>query len=63
MEVNFMDKRKVIEAYQRGFLSQQECAQILGLEGIQIKGLLDNIDVSTLPAEIEDKKSASGFLC
>jgi hypothetical protein len=63
MEVNFMDKRKVIEAYQRGFLSAQECAQILGLEGIQLKGLLDNIDVSTFPTEIEDKKSASGFLC
>ncbi|MNJ57849.1 hypothetical protein D3C77_534570 [compost metagenome] len=56
-----MDKRKVIEAYQRGFLSVQECAQILGLEGIQVRGLLDKIDVSVLPTDVDDKKSASGF--
>lgn len=56
-----MDKRKVIEAYQRGFLSVQECAQILGLEGIQVKGLLDKLDVSMLPSDLVDRKSASGF--
>lgn len=36
-----MDKRKVIDAYRRGFLTPQECAQVLGVERGQLKGLLD----------------------
>ncbi|MNP46028.1 hypothetical protein D3C76_1399990 [compost metagenome] len=36
-----MDKRKVIEAYRRGFLTLQECAQVLGVEKEQISGLLE----------------------
>lgn len=35
-----MDKRKVIQAYRKGFLSMQECAQILGLDVVQTRGLL-----------------------
>ncbi|WP_170295473.1 hypothetical protein [Chengkuizengella sediminis] len=35
-----MDKRKVIEAYQRGFLTTQECAQILGLDSVKIMRLV-----------------------
>ncbi|RUT36083.1 hypothetical protein EJP77_03575 [Paenibacillus zeisoli] len=35
-----MDKRKVIHAYQRGFLTLQECAQILGVERRQVESLL-----------------------
>lgn len=35
-----MDKRKVIEAYRRGFLTLQECSQILGLEKTQLTDLL-----------------------
>lgn len=31
-----MDKRKVIAAYQRGFLTIQECAQILGIDSMRI---------------------------
>ncbi|MFD3258855.1 hypothetical protein ACE3MQ_09620 [Paenibacillus lentus] len=36
-----MDKRKVIDAYRRGFLTPQECAQVLGVERGQLNGLLD----------------------
>jgi len=31
-----MDKRKVIHAYRRGFLTIQECAQILGIDSVKI---------------------------
>lgn len=36
-----MDKRKVITAYRRGFITAQECAQILGLNQTQVLGLLN----------------------
>ena len=35
-----MDKRKVINAYRRGFLTAQECAQVLGIERQQLNNLL-----------------------
>lgn len=35
-----MDKRKVITAYQRGFITIQECGQILGLEQVQLNRLI-----------------------
>lgn len=35
-----MDKRKVIHAYRRGFISMQECAQILGIDSQQILGIM-----------------------
>lgn len=38
-----MDKRKVIDAYRRGFLTLQECAQILGMENAQMVGLLGDV--------------------
>jgi phage antirepressor YoqD-like protein len=31
-----MDKRKVIAAYRRGLITVQECAQILGLDDVQL---------------------------
>lgn len=31
-----MDKRKVIGAYRRGLISVHECAQILGLDNIEL---------------------------
>ncbi len=31
-----MDKRKVITAYRRGFITIKECAQILGVDSVQI---------------------------
>jgi hypothetical protein len=46
-----MDKRKVIAAYRRGLISSQECAQILGL---------DNVDLLSLVREtLPDKPAAS----
>jgi len=33
-----MDKRKVIAAYRRGLISVQECAQILGLDNVELLG-------------------------
>ncbi|MBW4082828.1 hypothetical protein [Paenibacillus sp. S150] len=35
-----MDKRKVIDAYRRGFLTVRECGQILGVEERQLQSLL-----------------------
>lgn len=37
-----MDKRKVITAYRRGFITMQECAQILGIDSLQIMGLVND---------------------
>ncbi|XID94271.1 hypothetical protein ACF3MZ_07040 [Paenibacillaceae bacterium WGS1546] len=33
-----MDKRKVIAAYRRGLITVQECAQILGLDNVELLG-------------------------
>jgi hypothetical protein len=35
-----MDKRKVIAAYKRGLISVQECAQILGLDNVELLGYI-----------------------
>ncbi|CAM3775900.1 hypothetical protein COLU111180_07740 [Cohnella lubricantis] len=35
-----MDKRKVIAAYRRGLISSQECAQILGLDNVDLLGFM-----------------------
>lgn len=35
-----MDKRKVIAAYRRGLISSRECAQILGLDNVDLLGYL-----------------------
>ncbi len=37
-----MDKRIVIAAYKRGIITIQECAQILGLETGQMRGLIND---------------------
>lgn len=37
-----MDKRMVISAYRRGFISLQECAQILGVDSLQIMGWIND---------------------
>lgn len=37
-----MDKRKVIAAYRRGFITVQECAQILGLDIGQLPSLMSD---------------------
>jgi hypothetical protein len=36
-----LDKRKVITAYRRGFITIQECAQILGIDSVQILSLVN----------------------
>jgi hypothetical protein len=37
-----MDKRKVITAYRRGFITIQECAQILGMDSLQILSMVND---------------------
>lgn len=37
-----MDKHKVIAAYRRGFISLQECAQILGVDSGQMNRLVND---------------------
>lgn len=37
-----MDKRKVIAAYRRGFLTIQECAQILGIDSKHAVVMVDD---------------------
>lgn len=37
-----MDKRKVIAAYRRGFISIQECAQIIGVDSGQMARLIND---------------------
>lgn len=37
-----MDKRKVIAAYRRGFITIQECAQIIGVDSKQINRLVND---------------------
>jgi hypothetical protein len=39
-----MDKRKVIMAYRKGFITIQECAQILGIDSMQIMGFVNEPD-------------------
>jgi len=36
-----MDKRHVIAAYQRGLITLQECAQILGVQWPQVLGIVN----------------------
>lgn len=43
-----MDKSMVIAAYKRGFITVRECGQILGVEEMQLKRLL----------QLEERKSA-----
>lgn len=35
-----MDKRRIIEAYQKGILTKEQCAQILGVEAAPLAILL-----------------------
>jgi predicted HTH domain antitoxin len=37
-----VDKRKVISAYRQGIITIQECAQILGIDSMQILSLLSD---------------------
>jgi hypothetical protein len=37
-----MDKRKVITAYRRGFITIHECAQILGIDSLQVVDMVED---------------------
>jgi len=50
-----MDKRKVIAAYRRGLISSQECAQILGLDSVNLLGLVR--DTMSDPPSVVPKQS------
>ncbi|WP_281886936.1 hypothetical protein [Paenibacillus sp. YYML68] len=54
-----MDKRKVITAYRRGFITMQECAQILGIDSLQIVGIVEDPQWRE-PARALHKQSANG---
>lgn len=55
-----MDKRKVIEAYQRGFLTPQECAQVLGIESTHLKRILEDVPLEGRRPCPLDNQPASG---
>jgi hypothetical protein len=54
-----MDKRKVIAAYRKGFITIQECAQILGIDSTQILGLLEEPE-SIEPLHLLHKQPING---
>ncbi|MCR2803010.1 hypothetical protein [Paenibacillus soyae] len=41
-----MDKRKVIAAYRRGFITIQECAQIIGVDSRQAARLVNDVKLT-----------------
>ncbi|MCS7462474.1 hypothetical protein N0M98_20340 [Paenibacillus doosanensis] len=45
-----MDKRKVIMAYRRGFITVQECAQIMGIDSLQVMGMMEDPELKELPS-------------
>lgn len=54
-----MDKRKVITAYKRGFITVHECAQILGIDTSQMKGLMNDPHFAD-PHLLRSQHSANG---
>ncbi|WP_136606191.1 hypothetical protein [Paenibacillus dokdonensis] len=50
-----MDKRKVITAYRRGFITIQECGQILGIEDIRLSQMVQD-SVERLKEESKQKE-------
>lgn len=55
-----MDKRKVIAAYKRGFISVHECAQILGIDTGQMKGLMNDPNLAVDPLNGRGQQSVNG---
>lgn len=47
-----MDKRKVIAAYRRGFITMRECAQILGIDSMQIMGMMNDPRLEETPRRL-----------
>ncbi|WP_175598024.1 MULTISPECIES: hypothetical protein [Paenibacillus] len=54
-----MDKRKVIAAYRRGFISIQECAQIIGVDSGQMTRLMNDPLLMRDGMVILEKKSVN----
>ncbi|MFE5317178.1 hypothetical protein ACFQ88_00585 [Paenibacillus sp. NPDC056579] len=48
-----MDKRKVITAYRRGFITMQECAQILGIDSLQVMGMVNEPELKELSGSMK----------
>ncbi|MBH5317955.1 hypothetical protein I6N90_09075 [Paenibacillus sp. GSMTC-2017] len=42
-----MDKRKVIDAYRHGFITIQQCAQIIGVDNVQMSRLVNDSHFTT----------------
>lgn len=55
-----MDKRKVITAYRRGFITIQECAQILGIDSMQIMGMVNDPQMIEPPMKVKKKHPVNG---
>jgi hypothetical protein len=53
-----VDKRKVIMAYRRGFITMQECAQILGIDSLQIMGMVDDPELNGTTVHNKVKKQS-----
>lgn len=54
-----MDKRKVIAAYRCGFISIQECAQIIGVDSGQMTRLVNDPLLMIDGTKLLEKKSVS----
>lgn len=55
-----MDKRKVIAAYRRGFITMKECAQILGMDSVQILWLIGEPELTGSSPVLKKKQPANG---
>lgn len=53
-----MEKRKVIAAYRRGFITLEECAQIMGVDHKQMNQLVKETSLFMYPQEKAAAKSA-----
>jgi hypothetical protein len=53
-----MDKRKVITAYRRGFITMQECAQILGIDLSQLTGMMNDPELQEIRMRKEPSPSS-----
>lgn len=54
-----MDKRVVLSAYHKGFITVQECAQILGIDSIQIMGLINDSQGSGRIRDLHNQQIAN----
>ncbi|WP_176707683.1 MULTISPECIES: hypothetical protein [Bacillales] len=54
-----MDKRKVIAAYRRGFISIQECAQIIGVDNGQMTRLVNDPMLMNEAVPLLEKKTVN----